>query len=343
MQALQKEATGQGIVWLTMISSAPGTQGHVTAGAGDELTKTRKAAPTAVLLDPTGVVGQGVRRHQHAAHVRDRQGGHARLRRRHRRPARPPGRATCRARRTTCARRSPSVAAGQPVKTPVTRAYGCTVKYAVIAVSRLTRRRLLHGAAVAARALGRAAPGARAGRATPARRGHGRRRHWPSSAPSTRARGTRGLRARRRRAAELALRPARPRGRALQGHARAGARRGARADEGVLSAVGYAQGRQRHPARRGPAPDRDASGSRATPRTTPSPSSARRAPRRAVGLARRGPSPLAQLHARARPARGGDAGLPGREPRRGAVGAARRASARSRHEQDLGLALARGA
>ena len=58
MQALQKEATGQGVTWLTIISSSPGTQGHVTAPQADELTVKRSAAPTAVLLDPTGVVGQ---------------------------------------------------------------------------------------------------------------------------------------------------------------------------------------------------------------------------------------------------------------------------------------------
>jgi hypothetical protein len=58
MQALQMEATGQGVTWLTIISSAPGTQGHVTAGQADELTVKRKAGPSAVVLDPTGVVGQ---------------------------------------------------------------------------------------------------------------------------------------------------------------------------------------------------------------------------------------------------------------------------------------------
>ena len=58
MQALQKEATGQGIVWLTIISSAPGTQGYVSAAEANELTKTRSAAPTAVLFDPTGVTGK---------------------------------------------------------------------------------------------------------------------------------------------------------------------------------------------------------------------------------------------------------------------------------------------
>ena len=58
MQALQREATGQGVVWLSIISSAPGTQGYVTAPQADELTTSRKAAPTAVLLDPKGTVGK---------------------------------------------------------------------------------------------------------------------------------------------------------------------------------------------------------------------------------------------------------------------------------------------
>ena len=58
MQALQKEATGQGVIWLTIISSAPNEQGYVSSSQADELTKTRGAAPTAVLFDPTGVVGK---------------------------------------------------------------------------------------------------------------------------------------------------------------------------------------------------------------------------------------------------------------------------------------------
>lgn len=57
MQALQKETTGNGIVWLTVISSSPGQQGYVAGLEADELTATRKAAPTAVLLDPTGKIG----------------------------------------------------------------------------------------------------------------------------------------------------------------------------------------------------------------------------------------------------------------------------------------------
>jgi peroxiredoxin len=57
MQALQKKWTAQGVVWLSLISSEPGSQGHVTAEEANKLTKDRGAAPTAVLFDPKGDVG----------------------------------------------------------------------------------------------------------------------------------------------------------------------------------------------------------------------------------------------------------------------------------------------
>jgi AhpC/TSA family len=57
MQGLQKDETAKGIVWLSIISSAPGQQGYVDGAGANELTKTRGAAPTAVLLDPEGKAG----------------------------------------------------------------------------------------------------------------------------------------------------------------------------------------------------------------------------------------------------------------------------------------------
>src|ERR1700689_5775646 len=57
MQKLQKQWTGRGVVWLTILSSAPGEQGYMTAiEENDYLTK-EQAAPTAALLDPTGQIG----------------------------------------------------------------------------------------------------------------------------------------------------------------------------------------------------------------------------------------------------------------------------------------------
>ena len=58
MQSLQREATAAGVVWLSVISSAPGQQGHVPGAEANKLTASRNAAPTAVLLDPQGVMGR---------------------------------------------------------------------------------------------------------------------------------------------------------------------------------------------------------------------------------------------------------------------------------------------
>ena len=57
MQRLQREWTSRGVVWLTVISSAPGKQGYVTASEENAYLKQANAAPTAVLLDPAGTLG----------------------------------------------------------------------------------------------------------------------------------------------------------------------------------------------------------------------------------------------------------------------------------------------
>ncbi|HEU5197327.1 MAG TPA: thioredoxin family protein [Methylomirabilota bacterium] len=128
MQALQKEATGQGVVWLTVISSSPGTQGHVTSAQADELTTSRKASPTAVLLDPTGVVGKayGATNTPHM-YVIDKTGTLMYAGAIDDRPT--TRRADVQGAQNYVREALQAVAAGQPVKTPVTRAYGCTVKY----------------------------------------------------------------------------------------------------------------------------------------------------------------------------------------------------------------------
>ena len=58
MQKLQKEYTAKGVVWLSIISSAPGKQGHRTGPQAEADTKDKNASPTAVLLDPSGEVGK---------------------------------------------------------------------------------------------------------------------------------------------------------------------------------------------------------------------------------------------------------------------------------------------
>ena len=129
MQNLQNDAAGQGVVWLTVISSAPGTQGHVSAREANYLTRARRANPTAVLFDPTGTVGKayGATNTPHmyvvtkdgvlayAGAIDDKpttRKGDVETAQSYVRPA------------------LAAVAAGLPVKVPVTRAYGCTIKYA---------------------------------------------------------------------------------------------------------------------------------------------------------------------------------------------------------------------
>jgi peroxiredoxin len=58
MQATQKVAAAKGAIWLTVVSSAPGKQGAVTGPEANALTASRKAAPTAVILDPAGTIGK---------------------------------------------------------------------------------------------------------------------------------------------------------------------------------------------------------------------------------------------------------------------------------------------
>ena len=58
MQGLQKTYTGKGYRWYSIISSAPGKQGHVSAAKANELTSSRGAAPTGVILDESGAIGK---------------------------------------------------------------------------------------------------------------------------------------------------------------------------------------------------------------------------------------------------------------------------------------------
>ncbi len=58
MQSHQKDAAAQGVVWLQVISSAPGQQGHVDGATAKKLNADRGAAPAATLLDPKGELGK---------------------------------------------------------------------------------------------------------------------------------------------------------------------------------------------------------------------------------------------------------------------------------------------
>ena len=58
MQAIQKEMTGKGVVWLSVDSSALGKQGYLTPEQARIFQKEEHNAATAILLDSGGVVGR---------------------------------------------------------------------------------------------------------------------------------------------------------------------------------------------------------------------------------------------------------------------------------------------
>ena len=129
MQKLQKDATSDDVVWLSIISSAPGEQGYVSADQADALTRDRNASPSAVLLDPEGNVGKlyGARTTPHMYIVDPRgtliyMGGID-------------DKPSTRKSDVAIAKNYVRVALaeamnGKPVSEAVTRPYGCSVKYA---------------------------------------------------------------------------------------------------------------------------------------------------------------------------------------------------------------------
>ena len=58
MQKLQEEFTGKGVVWLSIDSSAPGKEGHLTAEQANAKMTEWKTRQTALVLDPDGKAGQ---------------------------------------------------------------------------------------------------------------------------------------------------------------------------------------------------------------------------------------------------------------------------------------------
>ena len=129
MQALQKKWTGQGVVWLSVISSAPGEQGAVDGAQANRLTKTREAAPSAVLLDPTGTIGRAydAKTTPHMFIITPDgtlayQGGIDD------KPSADP--ADLKTARNHVEAALTELAAGKPVSVRTAKPYGCTVKYA---------------------------------------------------------------------------------------------------------------------------------------------------------------------------------------------------------------------
>jgi peroxiredoxin len=58
MQKLQSEYTGKGVVWLTVDSNAPGSEGNITAEQANKIMASWKTKQTALLLDPESKVAK---------------------------------------------------------------------------------------------------------------------------------------------------------------------------------------------------------------------------------------------------------------------------------------------
>jgi peroxiredoxin len=58
MQKLQEEFTGKGVVWLSIDSSAPGLEGHLSAEQANAKITEWKTKQTALVLDPDGKAGR---------------------------------------------------------------------------------------------------------------------------------------------------------------------------------------------------------------------------------------------------------------------------------------------
>jgi len=128
MQQLQAEYGEKGVVWLAVVSSAPGKQGYYEPDAMNEQNEAHENKAAAVLLDPEGTVGmaygaqttpqmyvinpEGVLLYNGAiddkpsSRVSDIDGAHNYL-----------------------VQALDEAMAGQPVSQPTTKPYGCSVKY----------------------------------------------------------------------------------------------------------------------------------------------------------------------------------------------------------------------
>jgi len=128
MQGLQKAAAKDGVVWLTLISSAPGKQGYVSPAEAKTWKSTTGAGSTALLLDPAGQVGHayeakttphmyvvnGAGKLVYMGGVDDK-------------PTADP--ASLKGAKNYVSAALSDVKAGRPVATAVSKPYGCTIKY----------------------------------------------------------------------------------------------------------------------------------------------------------------------------------------------------------------------
>ena len=128
MQTLQRRFTGEGDIWLTIASSAPGQEGYVSPDEARADIARWNAAPSDYLLDPDGVVGHlyDARATPHMV-VIDRAGMVAYMGAIDDKPSVDP--ADVKTAKNYVVAALEELAAGKPVTISGTRAYGCSVKY----------------------------------------------------------------------------------------------------------------------------------------------------------------------------------------------------------------------
>jgi peroxiredoxin len=128
MEALQKQWTSKGVVWLSVISSAPGQQGFVSPAQENDYLHKMNAAPTAAILDPTGTIGRlyGAKTTPHMF-VIDPQGKIVYEGAVDDQPS--PDPETLKGAKNYVSAALEQSMAGKPVTTQATKSYGCSVKY----------------------------------------------------------------------------------------------------------------------------------------------------------------------------------------------------------------------
>lgn len=128
MQKLQRDAQKEGVVWVTINSSAPGKQGHVDGDGAKKLLAKHDASPSMYLLDPDGKVGKlyGAQTTPHM-YVIDKDGTLVYMGAIDDKPT--SDKADVKTAKNYVVEALAALKAGKRVQTPVTRAYGCSVKY----------------------------------------------------------------------------------------------------------------------------------------------------------------------------------------------------------------------
>lgn len=128
MPALQKKYTASNVIWLSVISSAPGKQGHVSKDESIAEKKKYESVATDVLLDPTGKVGQlyGAKTTPHM-YVIDKSGTLVYQGAIDDKPD--TDKASIPGAKNYVADALSAVLNEKPVPVPTTKAYGCSVKY----------------------------------------------------------------------------------------------------------------------------------------------------------------------------------------------------------------------